>query len=104
MTAPPPAPKSTSSAATTPDTTLGSHPKKTVKTSKNRAKVKFSFSSDAPGATFKCKLDKGAFAPCTSPKTYRVKRGKHTFSVEAVSAAGTDSSPATYSFKVKKKK
>ncbi len=57
----------------------------------------------SPVATFECKLDKGAFAPCTSPKTYKVKPGKHTFSVEAVAAAGTDATPATFSFKVKKK-
>ncbi|HEY1356028.1 MAG TPA: hypothetical protein VGF09_06905, partial [Solirubrobacterales bacterium] len=66
--------------------------------------VKFSFSSDVAGATFQCKLDKGSFAPCASPKTYKVKKGKHTFSVEAVGPGGTDATPATFSFKVKKKK
>jgi Glycine rich protein len=86
-----------------PDTFLGAHPKRTIKTDKSRVKVKFTFSSDVVGATFKCKLDKGAFVACTSPKTYKVKRGSHTFSVEAVGAGGTDSSPATFSFKVKKK-
>ena len=86
-----------------PDTTLGSHPKKTVKTKKKKAKVKFSFSSDVAGATFQCKLDKGAFAPCTSPKTYKAKPGRHTFTVEALAPAGTDATPATFSFKVKKK-
>jgi hypothetical protein len=85
-----------------PDTILGSHPKKTVKTKKKKAKVKFSFSSDAAGATFQCRLDKGAFAPCTSPKSYKVKPGRHTFSVEAVDSAGTDATPAAFSFKVKK--
>jgi len=85
-----------------PNTVLGSHPKKTIKTKKKKVKVKFSFSSDVAGATFKCKLDKAAFEPCTSPKTYKVKLGKHTFSVEAVSGA-TDQTPATFSFKVKKK-
>ena len=86
-----------------PDTILGSHPKKTVKAKKKKTKVKFSFSSDVAGATFQCKLDKGAFAPCTSPKSYKVKPGKHTFSVEAVAPSGTDATPATFSFKVKKK-
>ena len=75
-----------------------------VTTTKKKAKVNFTFSSDAPGATFECRLDKGAFAPCTSPKAYKVKPGNHTFSVEAVGAGGTDASPATFSFKVKKKK
>ncbi len=96
---PPPSP-----IAAVPDTTLGSHPKKTVKTKKKKAKVKFSFSSDVAGATFQCKLDKGSFAPCTSPKSYKVKKGSHTFSVEAVAPGGTDATPATFNFKVKKKK
>jgi hypothetical protein len=85
------------------DTTITGHPKKTVRTKKKKAKVKFSFSSDQPGATFQCKLDKGSFAPCTSPKSYKVKKGKHTFSVGAVGPAGTDPTPATFRFKVKKK-
>ena len=86
-----------------PDTALGSHPKKKIKTKKKKVKVKFSFSSSTAGASFKCKLDRGAFVPCTSPKSYKVKPGKHTFSVEAVSGGVADPSPATFSFKVKKK-
>jgi hypothetical protein len=87
-----------------PNTILGSHPKKTIKSKKKKVKVKFTFSSDVAGATFECKLDKGSSAPCTSPKTYKVKPGKHTFSVEAVGAGGPDQTPATFKFKVKKKK
>jgi hypothetical protein len=90
--------------ASLPNTTITSHPKKTVKTSKSKTKIKFSFSSDAPGATFQCMIDRGAFASCTSPKSFKAKPGKHTFSVEAVGQAGPDASPATFSFKVKKKK
>jgi len=38
---------------------------------------------------FKCKLDKGRFASCSSPKTYtHLKRGNHTFAVEAIEANG----------------
>jgi hypothetical protein len=94
---PPPSPP------TVGNTVLGSHPKKTIKTRKKKVKVKFSFSSNVAGATFKCKLDKGSFALCTSPKTYKVKLGSHTFSVKAVTAGGTDPTPAKFSFKVKKK-
>jgi Glycine rich protein len=90
--------------ANPPQTKLGSHPKKTIKTKKKKVKVKFSFSSSVAGATFKCKLDKGKFAACTSPKSYKVKPGKHTFSVKASSGGVTDPSPATFSFKVKKTK
>lgn len=88
--------------ATGPNTILTSHPAKKVKTAKNRVKVKFSFSSPTAGATFKCKLDKASFAPCASPKTYKVKPGKHKFSVEAINGGVSDPSPASFSFKVTK--
>jgi hypothetical protein len=83
-----------------PDTAIGSHPAKKIKTTKNKVKVKFTFSSATAGATFQCKLDKAAFAPCTSPKRYKVKAGKHKFSVEATKAGLTDPTPATFKFKV----
>jgi Glycine rich protein len=85
-----------------PNTTIGSHPKPRIKTKRSKVKVKFTFSSDVTGATFQCKLDKGSFAPCTSPKTYKVKPGKHKFSVAASGPGGTDATPASFSFKVKK--
>lgn len=83
-----------------PDTVISSHPSKKIKTTKKKVKVKFTFSSPAAGATFQCKLDKAAFAPCTSPKRYKVKPGKHKFSVEALKAGLTDPTPATFKFKV----
>ncbi len=86
------------------ETVLKSKPKSTIKTKKAKLKVKFSFSSDLSGATFECKLDKGAYAACASPKSYTVKPGKHTFSVRAGGAGGVDASPATYKFKVVKTK
>jgi fibronectin-binding autotransporter adhesin len=87
-----------------PDTVLGTHPKPKVKTKKSKAQVKFTFSASASGATFECKLDKAAYARCTSPKSYKVKPGKHSFSVRAVGAGGADSTPASFSFKVVKQK
>jgi hypothetical protein len=86
-----------------PNTKLGSHPAKVVKTKKSKAKVKFKFSSNVTGATFKCKLDKGAFKSCASPKTYKVKPGKHKFSVKALSGGLVDSTPAKFAFKVIRK-
>ncbi len=88
-----------------PNTLLASHPRATVRTRKAKAKVSFSFSSDQPGVTFQCKLDKGAFKPCTSPKSYKVKPGKHKFTVQAVRPGGAvDPTPASFSFKVVKEK
>lgn len=87
-----------------PNTKIGARPGAKVTTRKARARVRFSFSSDVAGATFQCKLDKGAYRACTSPRSYRVKPGRHTFSVRAVGPGGVDPTPATFRFRVVKKK
>jgi len=93
---PPPAP--------VPDTRIGIHPGAKVFTKKEKLKVKFSFSSDVAGAGFECKLDKGPYKPCRSPKSFKVKPGKHKLSVRAVGPGGTDATPATTKFKVIRQK
>lgn len=85
-----------------PNTVLGLHPPKKVKTAKTKAKVKFAFSANVTGASFECKLDKGAYTPCSSPKRYQVKLGKHKFSVRAVKGGAVDPTPASFRFKVVK--
>ena len=84
-----------------PDTTLIKPLKKTKDTTPT-----FKFSSSEAGSTFECKVDKGAFAACSSPFTLKkLKKGKHTLEVRATDAAGNpDPSPAQASFKVKRKK
>jgi hypothetical protein len=84
-----------------PETTITGGPKN--KTKKGRAT--FVFSSDEPGSSFDCSLDgKTTFKPCTSPFTVKVKKGKHTFQVQATDAAGnTDSTPASDDWKRKRK-
>ena len=88
-----------------PETTITRQPKDRLKVSKT-ATVKYEFRSDEAGSTFRCELDGKALASCSSPLTLKkLKRGKHTFSVTAVDAAGNgDPTPATDSFKVKRKK
>jgi hypothetical protein len=86
-----------------PDTRLGSHPKELINTGKKKVKVRFAFSSEPPGATFECRLDRGSFAPCASPKVYRAKLGKHVFSVEAVLGGVVDPTPTTFRFKVRRR-
>ncbi len=81
-----------------PQTTITKDaPRKTRK-----AKVKFKFASDDPGAEFECKLDNEPFEVCGSPKTVRrLDEGKHKFKVRAIDAAGNvDTSPAKDKFKV----
>jgi len=84
-----------------PETAITKRPKD--KTKKKTAT--FEFTSNEPGSTFECSLDDAAFAPCASPLTEKVKKGKHSFRVRAKDAAGNvDGSPATDDWKVKKKK
>jgi hypothetical protein len=87
---------------TPPDTTITK-----VKVNSKKKKAKFEFVSSEPaGAEYLCKLDKGNFTSCTSPKKYKkLKKGKHTFQVASRDAAGNlDPSPAVENFKIKKKK
>jgi hypothetical protein len=80
-------------------------PKKKVKTRKRKVRAVFAFTSTRPNSTFECKLDNGAFEPCTSPEKFKVKKGKHTFAVRATDAVGNvDASPATFDWKVKRKR
>jgi hypothetical protein len=78
-----------------PNTRITSKPAKRVR---NR-RVTFRFIASEPGSTFRCKLDRRAWRPCSSPKTFKVKLGKHRFAVRATDAAGnSDATPAKYAF------
>ncbi len=86
---------------TPPETTITKGPKKKTK----KKKATFEFTSSEPGSTFDCKLDKHDFEPCVPPDKLKVKKGKHTFEVRAKDPAGNvDPTPASQSWKVKKKK
>jgi hypothetical protein len=81
------------------DTTFGKIPKSKI----SSTKATFTFSSNDPAATFACKLDKQKqFTACTSPKKLKkLKKGKHTFQVQAIDATGTvDPTAAKDSFRV----
>jgi hypothetical protein len=81
---------------TPPETTITKGPKKTRKT-----RPKFKFSSNGPGATFQCKLDKRQFVACSSPfKTPKLRPGKHKLQVRAIGSGGTDPTPAVRKFRV----
>jgi streptogramin lyase len=95
-----------------PNTVLGKHPKKVVKTTGAKATITFTFSSTVAGSTFQCKLVKPAvgkkkkkpkavFVGCRSPKVLKLAPGKYRFAVRAVSPEGvTDGSPVESAFKV----
>ena len=75
------------------------------KTKKKKAKFEFTGTDARAVASFQCKLDDDPFAACTSPFEDKVKKGRHHFEVRAIDAAGNvDPTPASYDWKVKKKK
>lgn len=83
-----------------PETTLTRTPGK--RTRSHRATFEW---TSTESASFVCQIDQRAPKRCTSPKNRRVRRGNHTFTVTATDAAGNvESTPASYSWKVKKRK
>jgi hypothetical protein len=79
-----------------PPPQIGTHPPSLT----NSTTATFSFSDTESGTRFLCKLDTGAYAACTSPTSYSVSQGTHTFSVEAQDAAGNVSSATSFSWTV----
>jgi hypothetical protein len=85
---------------TAPETTIDSGPAKKTK----RRRARFRFSSNEPGASFECSVDRKAFATCASPLGLRVKRRRHRFEVKAIDPAGNvDGTPAVHRWKVRKR-
>ena len=74
------------------------------KTKKKTATFDFTGADARTLASFECRLDEGVFASCASPFTVKVKKGRHTFEVRAVDAAGNVGVPASDSWKVKRPK
>jgi hypothetical protein len=66
------------------------------------ASARFRFASDEPGTRFQCRLDRGRFRGCRSPRRYRgLRPGRHVFAVRAIDAAGNvDPTPAKRVFTV----
>jgi DNA-binding beta-propeller fold protein YncE len=88
---------------TAPDTAIQGAKK--FKTRKKKARVSFSFTATEPGVAFQCSVDGAAFSGCTSPLTFKARRGAHSLRVRSTDSAGNqDASPATIAFKVKKKR
>jgi Ca2+-binding RTX toxin-like protein len=87
-----------------PRTRVLRRPPPVVSSSRRRRRVSFSFGSNEPGSTFRCRLDRGRFAPCRSPRAYTVALGRHAVRIYAVDAAGNrDASPALVRFRVRRR-
>lgn len=98
----PPAPSPTPPPATNPpETTIVKHPPRLVHTRRAKARVVFRFGSDQRGATFLCKVDRGAFAPCGARTVRRLAAGNHVLKVEARGLDDlTDPTPAVFRFRI----
>ena len=62
----------------------------------------FAFSADQVGSTFECRVDGGAWGPCSTPETTSsLADGSHTFEVRATDLVGNvDPTPASRTFTV----
>ncbi|HEY2939544.1 MAG TPA: hypothetical protein VGJ27_07005, partial [Gaiellaceae bacterium] len=66
----------------------------------NQTGANFTFSDSEGAVSFQCQLDGGGFSACSSPKSYSVADGLHTFDVKAIDAAGNESGAASTSWMV----
>jgi streptogramin lyase len=80
-----------------PETRLVKRP---AKRSRDRTPT-FKAKSDESGSSFRCKLDRKLFKPCTARQTFSVKAGRHLVRIAAVDPAGNvDPTPARFRFTV----
>jgi hypothetical protein len=82
-----------------PNTTIGTRPPNP--SGSNDATFTYS-ATPAAGASFQCSLDAVVFATCPNAGiTYmNLAEGQHTFQVRASNAAGTDATPASYTWTI----
>jgi Ca2+-binding RTX toxin-like protein len=101
---PPPKKKPVQRDRTPPRTRFLRRPTKTVLTGHRFRSVSFAFTASEAGSTYRCRLDKGSFKPCRSPRRYRLSLGRHTLRVFAIDRAGNrDRSPALFSFSIRRR-
>ncbi|HEY8810590.1 MAG TPA: calcium-binding protein, partial [Solirubrobacterales bacterium] len=89
---------------TSPRTRFLHRPAKTVLTTHKFRSVSFAFAANEANAKFRCRLDRGPFKPCHSPRRFRLSLGPHTLRVFAIDSAGNrDRSPALFSFRIRRR-
>ena len=83
---------------TPPDTSITAGPSGAT----NDSTPTFTFTSSEAGSTFQCRIDGGAWEPCTTPHTTaELAAGTHTFEVRAIDSSGNvDPTPASREFTV----
>lgn len=92
------------SASHPPKAKLKRKPAKVIRADGSRAKVTLAFSGKGK-PLFECRLDKGKFKRCKSPRSYRVRPGRHSISIRALGQVlgkpvGEPGKKATVKFRV----
>jgi hypothetical protein len=89
-----------------PGVTITKRPKDRTKTKggKLKAKVKYRFESNDPGADFTCELDNKRPKRCNSPYKKNLKKGRHEVSIVATNFLGESGRAATDKFRIKRKR
>lgn len=98
-----------------PQTKIVKGPKKTVRTTAAKARVRFRFTSSVAGSRFECALvrartgkkvpkakrwPKPVFRSCKAPRSYGLRPGRYRFKVRAVASGQVDPTPASRAFRV----
>ncbi len=95
---PPPPPADTKP----PQTRITHRPPRLLLGARRHRRVAFRFASSEAGSTFRCKLDRGPWRSCRSPRVFGVGLGGHTVRIVAVDAAGNaDRTPALFRFQLR---
>ncbi len=89
-----------------PDVVITKRPKNRTKTKRGRrrARIIYQFSAAEPSATFTCRLDRKPPAPCSSPFSKKLKRGRHRMEIAATNFIGDQGASASDAFKVKRRR
>lgn len=87
-----------------PATSLLHRPPQVVFARAKWRRISFAFRSNEPGSTFRCRIDRGTFKACRSPRRYRLTLGRHVFRVYAIDRAGNrDRTPAVFKFRIRRR-
>jgi hypothetical protein len=102
--APPPSPPAPPARPLTRDTTPPNTRLTAAPSRRTRLhRARFRFVSTEAGSSFQCKLDRGRWTACRSPRAYsRLRKGLHVFRVRARDSAGNaDPTPALRSWRIR---